>query len=361
MEEEFKILLLEDDIADAELIKRLLSRSGLRFTARVVSDRKEFTEALQEEEFHIVLSDHQLPQFSSVEALKIIKEKKLDVIFILVTGAVSEEFAVSIIQQGADDYLLKNNLQRLPAAILQAMEKRKIQHAKRIAEDELKGSREQLRQLFFYTQNIREEERARIAREIHDELGQQLTGLKMDVFWLGKQLQSPPAAIQDKMKGMIDLIDSTVRSVRRISSELRPGILDDLGLVAALDWQSNEFQKRTEIECRFQSETNEQHFEKNISTGIFRIFQETLTNVARHAEATKISSTLEQDNQTIILTINDNGKGFDEKQLSAKRTLGIVGMGERAAMMGGELKINSAPGKGTTTVLKVPFHLNNNQ
>lgn len=361
MNDEYKILLLEDDIADAELIKKMLTRSGIKFTARLAADKKEFVSALEEESFQIVLSDHQLPQFSSVEALKVLKEKKLNVIFILVTGAVSEEFAVSIIQQGADDYLLKNNLNRLPAAILQAIEKRQIQNAKKMAEDELKASREQLRQLFFYSQNIREEERARIAREIHDELGQQLTGLKMDVFWLSKQMLTAPLPVQDKMKGMIDLIDQTVRSVRRISSELRPGILDDLGLTAALDWQSSEFQKRTEIECRFHAKTTEQNFEKNIATGIFRIFQETLTNVARHADATLINTTLEQDKQSIVLTINDNGKGFDVNKLSGKKTLGIVGMGERASMMGGDLKINSTPGKGTTTILRVPLHMENNK
>jgi signal transduction histidine kinase len=359
MEDEYKILLLEDSNEDAELIKKMLQRAGIKFASKLAGDRKEFIDAIEHDTFHIILSDHQLPQFSSVEALKIVKQKGLDAIFILVTGAVSEEFAVSIIQQGADDYLLKNNLNRLPAAILQALEKRQIQNEKRVAEDELKSSQEQLRQLFFYSQNIREEERARIAREIHDELGQQLTGLKMDVFWLTRKIQSDDAAIQDKIKTMVDLIDTTVKSVRRISSELRPGILDDLGLVAALDWQSSEFQKRTEIECKFQSETTEQNFEKGIATGIFRIFQETLTNVARHAQATSIRSTLEKDNGTIILTINDNGKGFDVKQLKGKRTLGIVGMGERASMMGGELKINSMPGHGTTTILRVPVSMKN--
>ena len=357
MEKKLQILLLEDDPADAEFITTMLRRAGLDFDIGVASDKSEFIEAVTKKSFDVILADHTLPQFSSVEALQIIRQEKQDAIFILVTGTVSEEFAVSIIQQGADDYLLKNNLSRLPAAILQAMDKRKMQHEKMVAEDELKTSQEQLRQLFFHTQNIREEERARIAREIHDELGQQLTGLKMDVFWLNKQLTSQTEPVKEKIKGMIELIDSTVRSVRKISSDLRPGILDDLGLIAALDWQSNEFKKRTEIDCKFHSEIEEQVFEKNVATGIFRIFQETLTNVARHAHASEIRSTLERDNGNIILTITDNGNGFDEKEMAKKKTLGIIGMGERAMMMGGELKIKSIPGKGTTTVLKVPVRI----
>jgi signal transduction histidine kinase len=356
-ENKMKILLLEDNPADAGLIKTLLERAGILSEFAVAADKSEFIEAITKNSFDVILADHRLPQFSSVEALKIIKDKNMDVIFILVTGTVSEEFAVSIIQQGADDYLLKNNLNRLPAAIIQSIERRKMQLAKKLAEEELKTSREQLRQLFFHTQNIREEERARIAREIHDELGQQLTGLKMDVFWLNKKLNPVDAEVKEKIAGMIGLIDSTVRSVRKISSDLRPGILDDLGLIAALDWQSSEFEKRTEIECKFHSETNEQNFEKDLATNIFRIFQETLTNVARHAQATKINSMLEQDNEMIVLTINDNGKGFDQKQIPKKNTLGIIGMGERAMMMGGELKINSTPGKGTTTILKVPLRI----
>ncbi len=153
------------------------------------------------------------------------------------------------------------------------------------AQEELEASRDQLRNLSSHLEKIREDERTSIAREIHDELGQQLTGLKMDVSWIARRLKENDIALNEKIQGMIQLIDDTVKTVRKIASELRPGILDDLGLVAALDWQSKEFEKRTGIKCNFTSDQIDHNFNKNMATGIFRIYQEALTNVARHAKA----------------------------------------------------------------------------
>jgi PAS domain S-box-containing protein len=226
---------------------------------------------------------------------------------------------------------------------------------KTLAEENLKLSHEKLRQLSSHLENIREEERTNIAREIHDELGQQLTGLKMDVSWLGKKIPGENKTIHEKINGMISLIDDTVKTVRRISSELRPGILDDLGLIDALDWQSNEFEKRTGIRCKFHSAFSEKQFKKNLSTGVFRIYQEALTNVARHAEATEIDASLEQYNGNLILKVHDNGKGFDEAAIANKNTLGLTGMKERASMFGGMIIIESRMGRGTTVFLQVPL------
>lgn len=150
------------------------------------------------------------------------------------------------------------------------------------------------------------------------------------------------------------MIDDTVKSVRRIAYELRPGILDDLGLNAALEWQSMEFQKRTGIECTFYSELDDAILNKEIVTSIFRIYQEALTNVIRHSKATKVTSGLFSDGDSYILNIQDNGKGFDQDDVANKHTLGLVGMRERSTMISGTLKIESIPLKGTTVVLKVP-------
>jgi DNA-binding NtrC family response regulator len=171
MSKELKLLLLEDDSSDAELIQLLLKRSGMHFSAKVVSDEGEFLKALDENGFDAVLADNALPQYSSLEALKIIKIKNPYIAFILVTGTVSEEFAVSIIQEGADDYILKTNLTRLSSALNKAIENKKMQKEKQEAEKEMQELNEQLRSLTAHLHNVREEEQTRIAREIHDELG----------------------------------------------------------------------------------------------------------------------------------------------------------------------------------------------
>src|SRR5690349_8235534 len=147
-------------------------------------------------------------------------------------------------------------------------------HERKMAEEEIRKSHEELRQLSSYLETIREEERTSIAREIHDELGQQLTGLKMDISWLNKKVPKENKIVQEKISGMLSLVDTTVKTVRRISTELRPGILDDLGLIDALQWQSHEFEKRTGITCSFNTTFKDPSFEKHLSTGIFRVFQE---------------------------------------------------------------------------------------
>lgn len=212
---------------------------------------------------------------------------------------------------------------------------------------------EQLRSLSAYLQNVREDERIHIAREMHDELGQLLTGFKMDVSWLRKKLaETTDPAISEKLENMISVIDESVKFVRNLASELRPSILDDLGLIPALEWHSHEFEKRHNIKVEFHSEVQELHANSVIATGLFRMFQESLTNVARHSNANKVVASLRVANDEILLSIIDNGKGFDPS-LASKKTLGLLGMKERAAMLGGKMEIISEPGKGTTVLVTV--------
>lgn len=472
MPNELKLLLLEDNPNDAELIQRLLKRAGIKFQSVVVSDEKEFHAALETNGYHAVLADNALPQYSSMEALELVRETNPHVAFILVTGTVSEEFAVRIIQQGADDYILKTNLTRLPAALINAIDKKRSQKDKEMerelsdsiinslpgvfylydkkgqflrwnknlesvsgyslnevmkmrppdffepavkefvaawiekvfsygyaeteatvltkageripylftgstipygketcllgigvdirnskeSEKELKQLTEQLRSLSAHLQNVREEEQRRIAREIHDELGQQITGLKMDLSWVMKRIHSNEDHIkmEDHLKHMNKLLDETVVTIRKISSELRPSILDDLGLVAALDWQSIEFEKRYNIPVRFTSKGEVDKLDPATMIGLFRMYQESLTNIARHAAATQVTSSFEAGTLALVLTITDNGKGFDVSKSKQKKTLGLLGMNERVLLMGGTLSIESVPGKGTSVRISVP-------
>jgi len=221
-------------------------------------------------------------------------------------------------------------------------------------EERLRQSREQLRALSAHLQSVREQERTRIAREIHDELGQALTGMKMDATWLQNNFGENLKAVA-KTKSMIQLIDTTVQAVRRISAELRPGILDDLGLEAAIEWQLQEFQARTGIQSDLTSTVEEINLEADCATAIFRIFQEALTNVARHAQATQLEVTLQDQANHLILRVRDNGRGITEDELLNSRSFGLLGMQERVLLLAGEINIHGTPGKGTTLIVKVPL------
>ena len=224
------------------------------------------------------------------------------------------------------------------------------------AEETLNKSYEEIRRLTEHLQKIREEERIAIAREIHDELGQQLTALTMEVKGLNKKLNDADEGIKQEIGNIIDLLDSMVKSVRRISSELRPSLLYNLGLVAAIEWHLAEFEKRSGIKTIFNEPKEELELPDSLKKGLFRIFQESLTNVSRHANANKINVTLEQKGQYLILSIEDNGQGFEKEKIAAKETLGILGMRERSQMMGGNYEIRSILGKGTTVIVTVPYN-----
>jgi signal transduction histidine kinase len=224
------------------------------------------------------------------------------------------------------------------------------------AERELHNSREQLRKFSTYLQSVREEERKSFAREIHDELGQALTALKMDTSWLGKKIPSDRQSIHEKIKSMGKLINTTIQSVKRISTELRPGLLDDLGLASAMEWQADEFQKRTGISCELVMYEEDIVQDPAFSTDVFRIFQEALTNIARHSKATKVMASLELIEGNLILTVSDNGKGITEDQISNPNSFGLIGMKERAHRWNGTFEISGRRDQGTTITLSIPLY-----
>jgi len=224
-----------------------------------------------------------------------------------------------------------------------------------MAEQKLRKSEEQLRSLAAHLQSAREEERTSIAREIHDELGQALTGLKMDLSWIAKKIPEDQTQILDKLNAMKELTGTTLQTVQRISTELRPGLLDDLGLVAAIEWQTEEFQKRTGMHCTLAVDPEDIAVAERRSTGLFRIFQETLTNVARHAQATRVQVSLKEKQGVLKLRVRDNGKGITKEQISDPKSFGIIGIKERAHLWGGEVTIKGKPEKGTAVVVKMPI------
>jgi len=222
------------------------------------------------------------------------------------------------------------------------------------SEKELKRSREELRNLAAYLQSAREQERTNMAREIHDELAQALTALKMDISWLGKKLPEDQKTLLDKTKAMTKLTDMTIKMVKRISTELRPGLLDDLGLVAAIEWQAGEFQDRTGITCEIAIDPENIILDRDRSTILFRIFQETLTNIARHAHATAVTVSLKEKDSSLELRVRDNGRGITKEQISDPKSFGLMGIRERVHPWKGEVKISGRSGKGTTAVVRIP-------
>ncbi len=225
-------------------------------------------------------------------------------------------------------------------------------------EEEIKANSKLLRELYINSQNIREEERTHIAREIHDELGQQLTGLKMDLSWINRKLKSEDQMVNEKISGTLNLIDTTIKTVRKIATELRPSILDDLGLIAALEWQSEEFEKRSDIKVNFTGNIDQIILKPDIITALFRIYQELLTNVARHADAKTINTSIYIADNILHLNFQDNGIGFIENDIISKKTLGLRGIIERVNLIGGKYEIKTSPGEGTLVLISVPL-LNN--
>lgn len=223
------------------------------------------------------------------------------------------------------------------------------------AEENIKRSREKLRNLSAHLESIREDERMRIAREIHDELGQLLTALQTDLSYLIIKLPDANELLTKRTQKMSNLIEKSIQTVQRISSDLRPPVLDELGIVPAIEWHAEEFQTRMGIRCNVRFNTENIVMDKDRSTVIYRIFQEALTNVARHASASVVNASMEKKDGKLTLKIKDNGKGISKEQLSSMKSFGIIGIRERACFVGGEAKIEGRKGRGTTITVKIPL------
>jgi len=221
-------------------------------------------------------------------------------------------------------------------------------------ERQLRESRTQLRRLSTRLLQIQEEERRRIAREIHDELGQTLTALQLDLAWLGQHLDGGPASVPEKVERMSSVVDATLESVQAIARNLRPALIDDLGLVAALEWQIREFEKRAGIPCRLTVEHDEITLDTDRSITVFRLVQEALTNVVRHAGATRVAIALRDDGGRLLVKVRDNGRGIRRHEMARHDALGLVGMRERVHLFGGRLRIEGRAGRGTLIRAEIP-------
>jgi len=255
-------------------------------------------------------------------------------------------------------YLL-SAMMRIKAGLERKVQERTAALADELAvrtkvEEEIRASHEQMRHLAASLESAREEERKSVAREIHDELGQALTGLGIDLSWLVST--SKRDEIRTRVEGMKETIESMLKAVQRISARLRPAVLDHLGLVAAMEWKTQEFQKRTRVRATFTSNVEDVHLDENRTTAIFRIYLEALTNITRHARAASLEVRLNQNNGNLELKVTDDGRGITVQEIQSPRSIGLLGMKERALLLGGKVDIRGSPGVGTTLMLTMPLN-----
>ncbi|HEV8513073.1 MAG TPA: response regulator [Cyclobacteriaceae bacterium] len=358
----YQILFLEDNPDDVELIENELTEAGMRFMSRRIDKKSEFLKEVDDFCPDIILADYSLTMFNGVQAFRMLKEKKLNVPFILVTGVLSEELALECLKEGIDDFILKSSFKRLPAAIINAIRKKEIEEEKNRFALELKKSHEELRLLVNRHQISIEEERMNIARDLHDELGQVLTALKIDIAMLRKRLTTgknvSEQMINDEFTSISKTVDKIATSAKQISAGLRPEALDDLGIFEAIQWQTLEFEKRNKIICQLHLPNELPDLTKELSIALFRIVQEGLTNVARHAFADRVQIDLDFRDNVLFLEILDNGKGIEEEKIRSSKSLGIIGLRERVQLLQGQFFIGKAKGGGTKVSIMIPTNNN---
>jgi len=346
----FRVLHLEDSELDHELLLAHLVRGGLVAQTRRVDSEQTFLEALVEP-WDVVVSDYNLPGFSGLLALELLKASTRDIPFVLVSGEIGDETAVEAMRNGASDYLQKNNLARLVPALLHAVDAAETKRARVKADRDLVASKQRLHELAQHLQTSVEHERAAIAREIHDDVGGSLTALKFDLAWIARHSSSPQ--IVSRVQSAIETVTHAVESSQRIMHNLRPAILEQ-GLAAALHWIALRFERRSGVECQIRLPKQPLELPPGVPLVAYRTAQEALTNISKHAQATRVQIDLSLAGGVLSLEISDNGCGLSQEDLAKARSFGIRGLHERANTVGGWIDLSSGP-RGTTLILSVPL------
>ncbi len=364
------ILVADDSLDDLRLIVEILSREG--YNVRPAIDGEAALAGIRAEPPDLLILDIKMPKINGFEVCRHLKTERspLAVPVVFVSASENVEDKVRAFSAGAVDYITKPyqaeevvarvkmhlsfNFLKKETEGSNVLLAREISERHRV-EDELIQSHKQLRRLSTHLHSFIEEERARMAREIHDDLGQALTIFRMDLAWLARKLSGKQQMVLDKIESMSASTLNTLQSVKMICADLRPGILDDFGLAAAIEWQAGEFKNRTGIKAKVTSDPEDIILDEKRSTALFRIFQETLTNVLKHANATRVEIDLKKVKSRVELTVKDNGIGINQKQITRGGSLGLLGIRERIHTFGGKTEITGVPGAGTTISVSVPL------
>jgi signal transduction histidine kinase len=346
-----RLLHLEDSDLDHMLMLAHLQRGGLAVQATRIDSEAEFMAALQQP-WDAIVSDYNLPGFSGLVALDLLRASGRDMPFLIVSGEIGEDTAVEAMRNGASDYLRKGHLSRLVPALMHAVDACETRRAREQADQALGESKQRLHELAQHLQASIEQERAAIAREIHDDVGGSLTALKFELAWLERHAESKE--MLSRVHAALETVTHAIESSQRIMHNLRPAILEQ-GLVAALQWIAGRFEKRSGVRCVLRTPPKLPALTIGVPLVAYRVAQEALTNITKHAQATHVEIDLSLAGGVMSLEVSDNGVGLSADALGKARSFGLRGLHERARTVDGWVDVSSRPGRGTTLILSVPL------
>ena len=352
-----RILHLEDSVADHELVRFALLKSGEKFELVRVETLDGFEQLLTVSKFDAILADYRLLGFTALDAWRILQQHAGPVNlastpFIILSGAIGEPAAVSAIKIGISDYLAKDNLGRLVQTIHRAIEIHNVRREKEAVNTELALSERRLADFAEHLQTTMEQERAAIAREIHDDIGGALAAVRFDLSWIGRRTVDP--MVLEHVAAATEMLQHAIEASQRIMLNLRPAILDQ-GLVAAIQWLARDFTKRTGIGTTVHASPETGSLPKPVELTAYRTAQEALTNIAKHTTCDKVLIDISDAEGVLTLEIKDNGQGISQQERDKPKSFGLKGLNERAKTVGGWLDISTHLGQGTSIILSVPF------
>ncbi|HRO82878.1 MAG TPA: histidine kinase [Alicycliphilus denitrificans] len=347
-----RVLHLEDSVADHALARLTLRRAGLPHEMRHVDTLDGFARWLQQESFDLILADYRLPGFTALDAWRIAEQRPDHPPFVLLSGAIGEAAAVDAMRLGFADYLLKDDMARLPHVLLRAIEVAEARRAREQAVAELADSQQRLADLAEHLQTSIEEERAAIAREIHDDIGGALAAVRFDLAWLARHSQDDGQ--RTHAASATEMLQHAIDASQRLMMNLRPPVLDQ-GLVAAVRWLAESFERRTRVPVRVSASREAMDMPPALQLVAYRTAQEALTNVHKHAQARRVHIDLSDHEGVLTLEVSDDGRGIAPEMLQKPRSFGLRGLQERARRAGGWLDISSRPGQGTSVIMSVPL------
>lgn len=349
------ILHLEDSLADHRLALLTLRRAGLVFTMHHADSLEGFAALMATiPAVDVILADYQLPGFTAMDAWEWLQQQAQQPPFILLSGAIGETAAVDAIRLGVADYVLKDDMARLPHVMQRACEVHESRRLREQAVQELAASQKRLAELTEHLQSSIEQERAAISREIHDDIGGALTAIRFDLAWIGRH--SSQDGVREHAQAATSMLQHAIGASQRIMMNLRPPILDQ-GLVAAVQWLAEDFERRTNVPVRMLASAPSIVLSDAVQLVAYRTAQEALTNISKYAAPTQVRIDLSDSEGMLTLEVSDNGKGFNPQTLEKPKAFGLRGLQERAKMVDGWLDISSRPGQGTSLILSVPLAL----
>lgn len=347
------ILHLEDSRADQRLVRQCLRQGGMDCEIECTDNLADFVHLLQTHAFDIVVADYYLPGFTAMQAWERLQQLQHPPPFVLLSGAIGEAAAVEAMRLGVADYLLKDDMARLPHVLTRALEVAEARRLRQEAVLALEQSQRQLAELTEHLQQSIEQERAAIAREIHDDIGGALTAVKFDLSWIARN-PAQPEGIQAHTQTALEMLQHALGASQRIMMNLRPPILDQ-GLVAAVQWLASNFTQRTGIPVHMECTRNRIDVDPAIQVVVYRTAQEALTNVSKYAQATQVAIELSDGEQVLTLEVRDNGCGIPPDARGKPKAFGLRGLAERARTVGGWLDVSSLPGHGTSIIVSIPL------